>query len=525
MLVIRSFRLPFALAAAVVALAGTGASGVLAAPKATPAPTATPSPTAAPSPLATQEPVAIAIPRLEAKLKADPTDKVTMGELAQDYYNANRPDLTLALTTKLLAGGAKTAQLYYLDGIANFAVGRLNESLADLQNASNLEPTNSAVLGALTSMLLRANRPADAERAAKRAVTFNPQDKESLLTYGRVLATEQKYDDARVQYEAASKLDANDAIPIVLEAQTYMAQNAIALAQQEFDRAVAVDPKSQEALAGKAQVEGIAHNVKDAVVSYGQLLALQTDDDQRAAVLDQMAHLYAIEKMTGDADTTYKKAINDYPKVPAAHLNYGDYLMFIKDTAGAEREWTTAAGPNRDFPDALGRLGEYYASKNNFPKTIDEYKRLTEVSSQDPRAFLLLGQAYATHKDFAKSRDAFKTSYTLSHTPESLLGLAQVDFEMRNYKECATIYNLIDRAAPQLTKQNPQILYLLGQCYQKSGDNAKARDSYSRLLPLLKADSQGHKQVAQLIRDIDTANKPKPKATPTAKPTQAPKKT
>jgi cytochrome c-type biogenesis protein CcmH/NrfG len=530
--VIRSFRLPLVLAAILVALASAGTSGAWAAPKATPAPTASPTPAAAPSPLATVEPLAQAIPRLEAKLKVDPNDKATMSELAQDYYNASRPDLTLALTTKLIAGGTKTAQLYYLDGIANYAVGRLNEALADLQNASNLEPTNSAVLGALTSMLVRANRPADAERAAKRAVTFNPKDKDALVAYGRVLASEQKFDDARTQYEAAAALDTTDANPVVLEAQTYMAQNAVALAQQVFDRAVTIDPKNQEALAGKAQVEGVAHNVKDAIATFGQLLALQTSDDERAVIVDQMAKLYAIEKMTGDADATYKKAIADYPKVPSTHLAYGDYLMFIKDTAGAEREWTTAAGPNRDYPEALGRLGEYYASKNDLPKTIDAYKRLTEVSSQDPRGFLLLGQAYGAHKEFAKAREAFKTSYTLGHTPESLLGLAQADFEMRNYKECSSIYNLIDHAAPQLTKQNPQILFLLGQCYQKGGDISKAHDAYSRLMPLLKTDAQ-RKQVAQVVRDMDAANKPKPKATTraaakpqaaaTAKPTPAPK--
>jgi tetratricopeptide (TPR) repeat protein len=520
--VIRSFRQPFILFAALVAFVAAGIANAGAAPKATPTPAPTPVATAVPSPSATVEPLDRAIPRLEAKLKTDPTDKATMSELAQDYYNANRPDLTLALTQKLLAGGTKTGQMYYLDGIANAALGRTKEAVDALQNASNLEPINAAVLGALTSLLLRDNRPADAERVAKRAITFNKDDKESLITYGRVLASEQKFDDARTQYEAAAKVDPKDALPIVLEAQTYSAQNAIALAAQVYDRAVTVDPRSIDALVGKAGIQATQHDVKGAIATYGQLLAIETNDEERSAVVDQMGKVYAVEKMNPEADAMYKKAIADYPKVPTAHLAYGDYLAFIKDMPGAEREWTTAVGPNRDYPEALARLGELYASKNDFARQIDATKRWTEVASQDPRAFLVLGQAYGGHRDYAKAREAFRTSYALGHTPESLLGLAQADFEMHNYKECSTIYSSIDKAAPQLTKQNPQLLFLLGQCYDKGGDKKNARVAYTRFVPYLKAGSPDRKKVEDMIKNLDA--KPAAKPTPAAKSTSAPKK-
>ncbi|MFN2460322.1 MAG: tetratricopeptide repeat protein, partial [Candidatus Velthaea sp.] len=365
---------------------------------------------------------------------------------------------------------------------------------------------------------------ADAERVAKRAITFNKDDKDANITYGQVLANEQKYDEARTQFEVAAKLDPKDARPIVLEAGTYVRQNAMALAGQVYDRALSVDPNNQEALAGKATLLANEHNVKDAFATYEKLLALQNSDLDKASVVDQEAHMYAVEKMSGEADAAYKRAINDYPKVPNAHLQYGDYLAFSKDMAGAEREWTTAAGPNRDYPEALARLGEYYASKNQLPKAVDYYKRLTEVANQDPKAFLLLGQAYGVNKQYDKARDAFKQSYSLSHTPESLFGLAQADYQSRNYRECADIYSTVDRNAPQLTKQNPQLLFLLGQCYQKGGDSRRARDAYARFLPYLKPGSQAQKQVQQIIADIDRSGKPKPAAKPSPKSTQTSQK-
>jgi tetratricopeptide (TPR) repeat protein len=510
--VIRSKHL-FAAAAAAAIIVVCAPEWSSAKAKSTPAP-ASPSPSA--SPTATPEPLDVQVPRLEAKLKADPNDKASMTQLAQDYYAINRPDLALGLTQKLLASGAKTAQVYYVDGIANAALQHEKEAISDLENASNLEPTNPAVLGTLTTLYLRANRPTDAERVAKRAITFNKGDENSLVTYGQVLATEQKYDDARTQFEAAAKLAPTDPHPVVLEAQTYASQNAIALAAQTYDRAVAIDPKNAEALAGKAQIAGVAHNVPVAIDTFNKLLALATTDEERAAVNDQMARLYAVEKMNSQADSTYRNTIASYPKVPAAHLNYGDYLAFTKDNAGAVREWTTALGPNRDNADALSRLGDYYKQTSNLPRALDNYKRLTEVAGGDPRPWLLLAGVYAQNHQYDKARDAFRHSYALGRSAEALVGLAQSDFAIKNYKETILIFAALDHNAPNFTKQNPQVLYVLGQSYQKTGDKKGARDAYTRFLAYTKPGSQANAEVKQLIAQMDNA-KADPKASPKPK--------
>ena len=499
-------------AAAIVAAAG--AHPALAAAK----PAATPAPSPSPSASAAAETLDKAIPRLEAHLKTDPTDKAAQQELATDYLEVNRPDLALGLSQRLLAGGTKTAQTYYIDGMAQEGTGHNKEALADLEQAANLEPTNPGVLGTLTNMYLRQNRPQDAERVAKRAVTFNPADENSLLAYGGVLAAEGKYDDARVQYDAAAKLAPKDARPLMLEAQTYMQSNSIALASQLFDRAVAIDPKNVDALIGKAHVQAAQHNVPEAMATYDQILALQTDPVDKVAVLDQEASVYATEKMDAQADATYRKAIADYPNVFSAHTAYGDYLISKNDKAGAEREWIAGAGPNRDQPDALLRLGQYYASINQLPKATDQFKQLAQVAPNDPRSHLYLGAAYLANHQYDKARDEYKTSYNLQHTPDALLGLAQADFQTHQYTECATVYKALDDGAPALSRQNPSILFGLGQCYQHTNQNDKAKGAYQKLLGYLPPNSQGANQVKALIAQIDRgAHKPAPQKSPSAK--------
>jgi tetratricopeptide (TPR) repeat protein len=467
----------------------------------------------------------VQIPRLEAAVKANPNDKDDMTLLATDYMQVNRPDLAAQLTQKLLDGGTKNAQVYFVDGEAQVQLGKQDAGIASMEQAANLEPTNFLVLQALTGMYLNASRPADAERVAKRAVTFNGSSKDAIENYGFVFAAEKKYDDARTQFQAAADLDPKDPHPLVLEARTYEDSNQLPQAMPFFDKALAIDPNNLEALVGKAELASAQHDVKTSVATYQLVLAQMPDDANKAAVTDQIGNVYAREKMDSDADAAFRQAIDSYGGLAPAHIAYGDYLASQKDMAGANREWTTAAGPNRDNPDALARLGQAALASNNFSTAVDNYKRLTEVVPSDPRTFLLLGQAYMAGKNWNGARDAFKASYNLSQTPDALVGLAAADQEARNFSEAIQIYEALDKNAQPLVKANPVILLDLGNSYKGANETQKAKDAYTRFLTYLKPGTQGYDQVKQMIADLDRGSAPpKPAAPkPTATPSAAPK--
>jgi tetratricopeptide (TPR) repeat protein len=532
LLVIR-FRISAMFAAgAVAAIAGAfalpaGAAGP--APKATATTSASPAP--APAPTATLEPLDVQIPRLEGLIKANPNDKDSTAALALDYLQAQRPDLSVQLTKKLLDGGTKTAQVYFTDGEAQAALGKTNEGIASMEQAANLEPTNIMILQSLTQMYMRANRPSDAERVAKRATTFNTNSKEAFENYGFVLAAQKKYDEARTQFETAAKLDPKDPHPYVLEAQTYEDAQALPLAMAQFDKALSIDPKGLEALVGKAELASAQHDIKLAIATYGLILDQMPDNLRKAGVTDQMGVAYAREKMDTEADASFRKAIDDYGNLPASHLAYGDYLAQKNDKAGAQREWTTAVGANRDNPEALARLAQSAAAANDFPKAVDNYKRLTEVDAQDPRAYLLLGQAYMANKNYNGARDTFKAAYNLAHSADALVGLAAADQATRNFTEAIQIYESLDKNAAPLVKANPGLLYNMGNAYRGANQRQKAKEAYIRFLTFLKPGTQGYTEVKNLIAEVDPKpasaapkSSAKAAAKPTPKPSAAPKK-
>ncbi len=500
--------------ALLVGVLGFGlAQPAAAAPKAAPTPSAAP----APSPTATPEPLDVQIPRLEAAVKADPNDKESMILLAADYLQVNRPDLSVQLTQKLISGGTKNAQIYFTDGAAQAAIGHLPEGIASMEQAANLEPTNMIVLQSLTQMYMRAKRMDDAERVARRAVTFNTTSGVANENLGFVLASEKKFDDARAQFEASAKLDPKNPHPVVLIARTYEDQSAFALASQTFDRAIAIDPTNLEALIGKAQLAASQHDVSTAIDTYNKILALQTTDIDKAAVIDEMGKVYAAEKQDANADASFRKAIDSYPSVASAHIVYGDYLASKNDKAGATREWTAALGSNRDNPDALARLGNVAASNNDLNGAVADFKRLTEVAPQEPRAYLLLAQGYMAQRNFNSARDAFKASFNLARTPEALIGLATADQATNNNTEAIAIYEALDKNAPDLIKQNPGLLYNMGKAYQSNRQNDKAKATFARLLAVLKPGTPGYNQVKATIASIGSPAKPSASPAPKKK--------
>ncbi|MBD5635667.1 MAG: tetratricopeptide repeat protein, partial [Candidatus Eremiobacteraeota bacterium] len=405
----------------------------------------------------------------------------------------------------------------------NQNLGRIKEATDDFENATNQEPTNAQILLTLTNLYLQTNRASDAERVAKRATTFNPTDKRSFENYGLVLGQENKFDDARAQFETAAKLDPKDPEPVVLEARSYVSQKSLSLAAQLFDRALLIDPKDADALFGKASLQAANHDVPGAIATYEQMLAVEPTDDQKVAVLVEEERLYAAEKQNDKALDVLKRIEATYPAVAGGHIAYGDYdAAILKDTNAAEKEWTTALGPNRANPDALQRLGQLAASRNRVPDAIGFFKQLTVVEPNDPRTWGILAQAYSANKQFNDARDAYRRSFEIARTPQAIAGLGTSDLELKNYKECGQVFSAIDHNATAYMKQNPLLYYVYAKCSVANGDKNTARSAYARFKPYVKANTPLATEVAKALQSLGSGDaRPKPAATkkPTPKAT------
>jgi tetratricopeptide (TPR) repeat protein len=496
-----------ALGAALV-VAQPAQAGLFGSTKASESPSPSPSPSELPT--ATPEPPSVAIPKLQAKLKANPNDQDSMTLLAGQFLTIGRPDLAIQLTQHLLQMGDKTAQVYYLDGYSMDALGHDDIAITDLEAAENLDPSNPGVLEQLETLYLKANRFTDAERIANRAIVLNKGDAQSYTMLGSVYAAEQKFDDARTQFEMAATKDPKSPDPIIEIAQTYAQQDNIPVALQQITRAIALDPKNVEALVFKADLYARQHIDQQASDAYDDAIVAAPDDAQKVQIVIRKAAYFVGEKKNAQAENIFLQGIAQYPKVPQIYVAYGDYLASQKNLDKAKTEWQAALAIDENDLDALNRLSQLSMQQQKYQDAVGYLKRVV-AEQPDPTAFAMLGQAYSFLHDYPDSKDACSESFKLQRTPEMLGCIAGADFELKNYKEAAQIFDVLDNNAKGFLDQNPQLLYVAGKCYAQTNQRPKAVNAYKRLLTRMKSGTKEYHEIQGYIADL---SKPEPAKKP-----------
>jgi tetratricopeptide (TPR) repeat protein len=463
-------------------------------PAATPTPTPTPAALPTPSP----EPPSVAIPRLQARLKANPNDQDAMTQLAMQFLGVNRPDLVYPITQQLIKLGNKSAQVYYLDGSAMVQLGQTDRAIADFEQASTIDPTNLGVLSQLTDLYIRTNRLSDAERIARRALTFNKTEPQALENLGAVYGSEGHFDDARVQFEAAAVLDPKDVQPITQIARTYEAQNNIPMALQTVDRALKIDPTNIQTLVYKADLYAKQHDDAHVGQAYDDAIVAAPTDAEKVAIMERKAGYYVDSKKNAIAEGIFTDAIAKYPKVAMAYVSYGDYLAQNKQLSKAQTQWQTALGLDKNNGPALLRMGQAAMASNKASDAIGYLKHYTSISP-DAQGFALLGQAYSYVRDYSRSRAACASSFGIQKAAETLACVGGADYELKNYKESAQIFDALMISAKQFLQQNPQLLYIAGKSYEHTKQNVKAVGIYKALLQLTKKGSKEYKDLTASI--------------------------
>jgi tetratricopeptide (TPR) repeat protein len=497
---VKRFLLPALLVAAIViAVAGTTPHAVARRSTASP----TPSPTPAPLPTATPEPPSIAIPRLQARIRANPNDQEAMTELAGQYLAISRPDLELPLTQHLLQAGDKTAQVYFLDGYGQQALGQIPNAISDLEQASTIDPTNVAVLGNLADLYLAVNRPTDAERIANRAVTFNKTSPQAFLTLGSVYAAQSHYDDARIQFEQAFTLDKTDTQPIFSIAQTYVAQNNIPMALQTINRALAIDPKSVDALAFKADLYARQHDDVHAAEAYDDAAVAAPTDEQKVAIYVRKAQYFVTEHKNPQAAAIYQDLLTRFPTVALTYVAYGAYLAAtLHQVDQGVVQWRKALALDPDNEDALRDMGQYELQHNHVSDALVYLKHLSSVAPT-AEGYELLAEAYNSLHQYVAQRDACSHSFAIKRAPETLACIAGADYEVHNYREAGQIFDVLDSAAHGYLDQNPQLLFVAAKTYANLHQRDKAIAAYERLLPLIRRGTPAYKTVQRALADLN----------------------
>ena len=123
-------------------------------------------------------------------------------------------------------------------------------------------------------------------------------------------------------------------------------------------------------------------------------------------------------------------------------------------------------------------------------------RHYTQVSP-DAQGFAILGQAYSRVHDYSGARDACGKSFELQRSPVTLSCVAGADFELKNYKEAAQIFDALDSAAKGFLDSNPPLLYIAAKSY---AEFQPMHESCRGLQEVAADDEEGHEGLRNSVR-------------------------
>jgi Flp pilus assembly protein TadD len=121
----------------------------------------------------------------------------------------SKPDDAVAAYQKAAALQPKDPEPHLAAGAFFEKQEKFADAEREFKQALALDPSSDALTG-LANIYMRGRRFPDAESALRKLVALNPEDTSAHIQLGRVLAAEEKNDDAITELQAAAKLAPQD---------------------------------------------------------------------------------------------------------------------------------------------------------------------------------------------------------------------------------------------------------------------------------------------------------------------------
>jgi tetratricopeptide (TPR) repeat protein len=224
----------------------------------------------------------------------------------------------------------------------------------------------------------------------------------------------------------------------------------------------------------------------------------QTVDHASAYYHYSLGHMYAdLASQNGSPDyikkaiENYKLAIKDDPSTPMIGEELSE--LYIQTgrlrEAQSDAEDALKANPNdvnahrmlgRIYTRQIGDSQEHRIDEAMLKKSIEEYKKITELDPKDTDSWLMLGRLHKVAQNSVEAQNAYKKALEIDPDNEdALTGLAMVYADLGDTTQAADLLK-------KLAAKNPSIksLQALAAAYEQMREYALAAETIRRALEL-----------------------------------------
>ncbi|HZP24293.1 MAG TPA: tetratricopeptide repeat protein [Terriglobales bacterium] len=378
---------------------------------------------------------------------AEPSPETTTSpEVVQAEAAIQRSDYNQAEALLLEAVAAKDDdyRAWFDLGFVYNALQRAPDAIAAYRKAVATKPDVFESNLNLGLLLAKQGDNAEAAKYLKAATQLKPEahPQEALARAWQALGRIQQGSDpqsALVAYAEAGKLAPSDPGPHVAAAQLLQQQKDLDGAAREYQAALQLDGRSQEALSGLASVDIAGKNYDEAEQVLRKIVAANPQDApahvQLARVLSaegkngEAAEQLKIAQQTdagdphaalelgtlqvkagkdAEAEQNFRLAVQKLPNDPEPHFALGSLLMYEKKFPEAQQELLAALKLKPDMAEAYGNLAIVAASNKQYEMTLraldDRAKYLPEI----PATVFLRATTYDNLKDIPQAVEYYQ---------------------------------------------------------------------------------------------------------------------
>ncbi len=452
---------------------------------------------------------------LQRAIKLKPREPDAYLVLTQLWLDQNKPDEAVKVVEELAAAVPGEPVGYRRLGLALAERGDVARAERLLAKAVDRDPGDVESWIALAALLEASNRLAKAEEAYASALERDPENRDVLLSAGRLALRLDNPVLARAYFDQLLSLSRDPEVAVKV-AFSYLAMHRLASAADVLDstRATFGEPrlhfyaglvhermrawgKAAEAYGSVSREAGeLFHEARlhraIALSSMGQhpkaieLLRKGLDErpDYQALI---PAYARALERggQVKEAESVLAKAVNDKPAAEVFEALSGLY-----ERAGRLGEAVTvltqALRKRPRDEQLLYALGTVYERKGDTQKSLEKMRSALEVNPENSNAMNFIGYLLAdTGKDFEEAEKLLMRALELKPENASYLdSLGWIYFKRGDVDKAVETLNHANSVSPN----EPTINEHLGDAAARALKKKDAADAYQRALTALKED-------------------------------------
>jgi len=313
------------------------------------------------------------------------------------FRTRHRPISLALLAVLLIFGGCnkadKEAKFQKLMQSAKDYISqeKWEEARISLMSASDLHPKDPEVYFQLADTFVRLQRFPQAAENYHAALDYNPQHKEARMHLATLLLAAREYDMAEDHIKKLGQAYPYDLDVKLLEAnlEAGSPRKNFTAAKRLYSEILAKDTNNVNALAG---LGGVALSENNIALAEEQFLKALKIDPKNSSLQMIMADMYARQGRLDDAQEIVEGLVKDNPENSGLKLGLGEFLLRrgLADKANAQFEDALKADPLRH--EARERLYDTYLVRKENDKAKALTAELVKASPENPGVLYFKGR-------------------------------------------------------------------------------------------------------------------------------------